>query len=79
MPNAMAHPATGEEIEIEDAIVARFEDEEDDEWSGDGEEGWEDEDDLDEDDEWDDEDDEEWDEDDDEWAEGDDLEGEDEI
>jgi hypothetical protein len=79
MPNAMAHPATGEELELEDAIFARFEDEEDDEWSGDGEEGWEDEDDLDEDDEWDDEDDEDWDEDEDEWTEGDDLEGEDEI
>ena len=66
MANVMALPATGDELDLEDLLVARFEDEEDEEWTGEGEEGWDDEDDLD-DDEWD-EDDDEWDEDDEDWG-----------
>jgi len=70
MPNAMVHPALADadEMDLVDAILARFEEEEDDEWTGDREEGWEDEDDLDDDDEWD-EDDDDWDEDESEWDE----------
>ena len=70
MPNVMAHPAIGEELDLEDAFVARFEEGEEEgaEWDADREEGWDDEDDLDDEDEWD-EDDDDWDEDDDEWDE----------
>ncbi|HET7464708.1 MAG TPA: hypothetical protein VFJ82_25930 [Longimicrobium sp.] len=67
MPNVMAHPAIGEELALEEAFVARFEDEEEDAWDADREEGWEEEDDLEEEDDWDDED--EWDDDEDEWDE----------
>jgi len=70
MPNVMAHPAIGEELDLEEAFVARFEEEEEEGWDADREEGCDDEDDLDDDDddEWD-EDDDDWDEDDDEWSE----------
>lgn len=69
MANVMALPATGDELDLEDLLVARFDEEEDEEWTGEGEESWDEEDDLDEDDdEWD-EDDDDWDEDDDEWTE----------
>jgi hypothetical protein len=68
MPNLMVHPALGEELDLAEAFVARFEEEEEGaEWDSEREEGWDDEDDLD-DDEWD-EDDDDWDEDDDEWDE----------
>jgi hypothetical protein len=69
MPNVMAHPASGEGLDLEPAWMARFEEEEEEGWGADREEGWDDEDDLDEDDEWD-EDDDDWDDDDDdEWNE----------
>ena len=69
MPNVMAHPAIGEELELDEAFVARFEEDEEEGWDADREEGWDDdEDDLEDDDEWD-EDDDDWDEDDDEWEE----------
>jgi hypothetical protein len=81
MPNVMAHPAVGEELDLE-AIVARFdEDEEDAGWTeGESDDDWDDEDDdLDDDDDWD-EDDEDWEDDDDEgWESGDDDWGEDEA
>jgi len=68
MPNVMAHPATGDELALPQAFFARFEEEEEAEWSEtEREEGWDDEDDLDDEDDWDDDDD--WDEDDDEWDE----------
>ena len=56
MPNVMAHPAlVEEELDLEEALVARFEEgEEEDEWDADREEGWEEEDDLDDEDDWDD-------------------------
>ena len=67
MPNVMAHPAVGEELDLQDPFVARFEEEDEEDWDADSEEGWAD-DDLDDDDEWDEDDD--WDdEDDDEWEE----------
>jgi hypothetical protein len=71
MPNVMAHPAVGEELDL-DEIVAKFEEEgEDAEWSeGEGDDWGEDDDDLDDDDDWDDDD--EWDEDEDEDWEGED-------
>ena len=49
MPNAMVHPALADadEMDLVDSILARFEDEEDEWGGGDGDEGWEDEDDLD--------------------------------
>ncbi len=69
MAHVLAHPAIEDERDLSDVLVARFEEEEDDEWSGD-EEGWDDEDDLDDEDEWDD-DDEDWDDDDEDWEDGD--------
>lgn len=81
MSNVLALPAIGDELDLEDTFVAKFEedDEENSEWEGDPEEGWDDEDDLD-DDEWD-EDDDDWDEDDDEFDEdeGWDDDGDDDI
>jgi hypothetical protein len=75
MPNVMAHPAVGGELDL-DEIVARFEEEEADaDWSEEEGDDWGEDDDLDDDDEWDedddwdDEDDEDWDGDDDDWAE----------
>lgn len=65
MPNVMAHPPTGEELDLEDALVSRFEEDEEEGWGADRE-GWDDEGDLDDDDDWDDEDDDDWDDDDDE-------------
>ena len=68
MPNLMAHPAVVEELDLAEVLVARFEEDgEEDEWEGDREEGWEDEDDLEDEDDWDDDDD--WDDEDDEWDE----------
>jgi hypothetical protein len=74
MPNVMAHPAVGEELDLEE-IVARFEDEggEEADWGDDEGDDWgededlEDEDDWD-DDEWDEDDDEDWDAEDDDWT-----------
>lgn len=64
MPNVLAHPAAGEELDSDDLILARFEEAEDDEWESDrGEDGWDDDDDVDDDD-----DDEDWEDDDDEWS-----------
>jgi hypothetical protein len=82
MPNLMAHPAVGEELDLEE-IVARFEEEgaEEADWSDEEGDDWGEDDDLDDEDDWDDDDD--WDEDDDEDWEGDDEEwgddGEDEA
>lgn len=79
MPNVMAHPAVGEELDLEE-IVARFDDEgggDEADWGDDEGDDWgededlEDEDDWD-DDEWDEDDDEDWDGDDDDWAEDED-------
>ena len=72
MPNAMVHAAlvNADEMDLVDAILARFEDEEEDEWGGDGESGWDDEDEDEDDEDWD-EDEEDWEEDEEEWAEED--------
>jgi hypothetical protein len=69
MSNVMAHPAVVEELDLEDALFARFEEGEadEDEWDADKEEGWDEEDDLDDEDDWDDDDD--WEDDEDEWDE----------
>ena len=76
MPNVMAHPAVGEELDLEE-IVARFdEDGEDAEWCGGDEEGddwgededFDEDDDWDEDDEWDEDEDDDWDGEDDDWG-----------
>ena len=70
MPNVMAHPAVGEELDLEE-IVARFEDEgEDAEWAEEDGDDWGEDDDFDEDDDWDEDD--EWDEDEDEDWDGED-------
>ena len=38
MPNVMAHPAIGEVLDLEEAFVARFEEEEEEGWDADREE-----------------------------------------
>jgi hypothetical protein len=82
MPTVMAQPATGDELALDDAFYARFEEEEEEaEWNDADREGWDEEDDLDDEDEWDEDDD--WDDDDDEWSEeegwDDEEEGDDEF
>jgi hypothetical protein len=68
MPTVMAQPATGDELALDDAFYARFEEEEEEsEWNDADREGWDEEDDLDDEDEWDEDDD--WDDEDDEWSE----------
>src|SRR5687767_4053701 len=70
MPNLMAHPAVGEELDLLDRVFAKFEEEdwgedEGDDWGED--EDLEDEDDWD-DEEWDEDEDEDWDSEDDDWG-----------
>src|SRR5688500_6310574 len=74
MPNLMAHPAVGEELDLLDRVFAKFEEEDEDEDLGEDEgddwgedEDLEDEDDWD-DEEWDEDEDEDWDSEDDDWG-----------
>jgi hypothetical protein len=77
MTDVIVRPVRGETEELDDLLVARFDDAEEDAWDGDGEEDWNEDDDWDdEDDDWDDEDD-DWDDEDEEW--GDDEEWEDDA
>jgi hypothetical protein len=69
MTDLIVRPVSDEAAELEELLVARFEEEDEDAAEADGEEDWDEDGDWDDDDDWDDEDD-DWDDEDEEWGRG---------